>query len=126
VNSDTRPAPGDAAGPGDSHRHGGEAGHSHLPGADAGIVGVEAIGRLIHPPRVDGGPVVAVAAAGIAINIAAAWVLARANRSSLNVQGAFRHVMTDLYGFIGTVWRGSSSWSPAGPAPTRSRPWSWR
>ncbi|HEX5301409.1 MAG TPA: cation diffusion facilitator family transporter [Streptosporangiaceae bacterium] len=72
----------------------------------SGIVGVEAITRLIHPPRVDGGPVVVVAAVGIAVNIAAAWVLARANRSSLNVQGAFRHVLTDLYGFIGTVIAG--------------------
>jgi cobalt-zinc-cadmium efflux system protein len=71
-----------------------------------GIVAAEAIGRLIHPPRVDGGPVVAVAAAGIVVNIAAAWVLARASRSSLNVQGAFRHVLTDLYGFVGTVVAG--------------------
>src|SRR5689334_13706534 len=72
----------------------------------SGIVAVEAITRLIHPPQVDGGPVVAVATAGIAVNIAAAWVLARASRSSLNVQGAFRHVLTDLYGFIGTVIAG--------------------
>ncbi len=72
----------------------------------AGIVAAEAIGRLIHPPQVDGGPVVAVAAAGIVVNIAAAWVLARASRSSLNVQGAFRHVLTDLYGFVGTVAAG--------------------
>lgn len=47
-----------------------------------------------------------VAAAGIAVNIAVALVLARANRSSLNVQGAFRHVLTDLYGFTGTVIAG--------------------
>jgi cobalt-zinc-cadmium efflux system protein len=72
----------------------------------AGIVAAEAIGRLIHPPRVDGGPMVAVAAAGIVVNIAAAWVLAQASRSSLNVQGAFRHVLTDLYGFVGTVVAG--------------------
>ena len=72
----------------------------------AGIVTVEAISRLIHPPAVDGGPVIAVAVAGIAVNMAATWVLARANRSSLNVQGAFRHVLTDLYGFIGTVIAG--------------------
>jgi cobalt-zinc-cadmium efflux system protein len=72
----------------------------------SGIVAVEAITRLIHPPQVDGGPVVVVATAGIAVNLAAAWVLARANRSSLNVQGAFRHVLTDLYGFIGTVIAG--------------------
>jgi len=72
----------------------------------SGIVTVEAVSRLVSPPRVDGGPVVAVAAAGIVVNIAAAWVLARANRSSLNVEGAFRHVLTDLYGFIGTVVAG--------------------
>jgi cobalt-zinc-cadmium efflux system protein len=72
----------------------------------AGIVTAEAIGRLIHPPRVEGGLVIGVAVAGIAVNIAATWVLARANRSSLNVEGAFRHVLTDLYGFIGTAIAG--------------------
>lgn len=72
----------------------------------AGIVTAEAISRLIRPPAVDGGPVIAVAIAGIAVNIAASWVLARANRSSLNVQGAFRHVLTDLYGFAGTLIAG--------------------
>ncbi|HEX6520249.1 MAG TPA: cation diffusion facilitator family transporter [Streptosporangiaceae bacterium] len=72
----------------------------------AGIVTAAAISRLIHPPAVDGGPVIAVAAAGIAVNVAASLVLARANRSSLNVQGAFRHVLTDLYGFTGTVIAG--------------------
>lgn len=83
----------------------------------SGIVAVEAIGRLIDPPRVEGGPVVAVAAVGIAVNIAAAWVLARANRSSLNIQGAFRHVLTDLYGFIGTAAAGviivATGWTQA-------------
>ena len=72
----------------------------------AGIVTVEAIGRLVHPPAVDGVPVIVVAVAGIVVNVAASWVLARANRSSLNVEGAFRHVLTDLYGFIGTVIAG--------------------
>ena len=72
----------------------------------SGIVAVEAVSRLIHPPRVDGGPVVIVAAVGIAVNIAATWVLAKGDRSSLNVQGAFRHVLTDLYGFIGTAIAG--------------------
>ena len=72
----------------------------------SGIVTAEAIGRLVHPPKVDGGPVIIVAVAGIVVNVAASWVLARANRSSLNVEGAFRHVLTDLYGFIGTVIAG--------------------
>jgi cobalt-zinc-cadmium efflux system protein len=69
----------------------------------SGIVGFEAIRRLIHPPPVEGGPVLAVALVGVAVNIAAAWVLAKANRSSLNVKGAYQHIVTDLYGFIGTV-----------------------
>jgi cobalt-zinc-cadmium efflux system protein len=72
----------------------------------AGIVTVEAVSRLIHPPHVDGGPVIAVAAAGIAVNVAAGWALARADRSNLNIAGAFRHVLTDLYGFIGTLIAG--------------------
>lgn len=69
----------------------------------SGIVGFEAIRRLVHPPAVDGGPVLVVALVGVVVNIAAAWVLAKANRSSLNVEGAYQHILTDLYGFIGTV-----------------------
>jgi cobalt-zinc-cadmium efflux system protein len=69
----------------------------------SGLVGFEAIRRLIHPPTVDGTPVLVVALVGVAVNILAAWVLAKANRSSLNVEGAYQHILTDLYGFIGTV-----------------------
>jgi cobalt-zinc-cadmium efflux system protein len=69
----------------------------------AGIVTFVSIQRLIHPPAVEGGPVLVVALVGVAVNIAAAWVLARANRSSMNVEGAYQHILTDLYGFIGTL-----------------------
>jgi len=72
----------------------------------AGIVAVEAIRRLLHPPAVSGLPVLVVALVGVAVNIAAVAVLARANRSSLNVAGSYRHVLTDLYGFLGTVVAG--------------------
>jgi len=72
----------------------------------SGIVGYEAIRRLVTPPPVDGGPVLAVALVGVAVNLAAAWVLARANRASLNVEGAYQHILTDLYGFLGTVVAG--------------------
>ncbi len=44
-----------------------------------------------------------VALVGVAINILAAWILAKANRSSLSGEGAYQHILTDLYGFIGTV-----------------------
>ena len=69
----------------------------------AGIVTVQAVQRLLHPAHVRGGPVLAVALAGIVVNLVAARLLARASRSSLNVAGAFRHVLTDLYGFLGTA-----------------------
>ncbi len=70
------------------------------------VVAFEAIRRLIDPPPVDGGPVLVVALIGVAVNVAAAWVLAKANRSSLNIEGAYQHILTDLYGFIGTVIAG--------------------
>jgi Co/Zn/Cd efflux system component len=70
------------------------------------LVAFEAISRLIHPLPVTGGIVVAVAAAGVAVNVAATWAMARANRDSINVRGAFAHVVTDLYGFIGTLVAG--------------------
>lgn len=72
----------------------------------SGIVAFEAIRRLIHPPAVEGGSVLVVALVGVGVNIAAAWVLAKANRSSLNVEGAYQHILTDLYGFVGTVVAG--------------------
>jgi len=68
-----------------------------------GIVAVEAVRRLLDAPHVDGGPVLVVALVGCAVNLTAAWLLARANRSSLNVEGAYQHVLTDLFGFMGTA-----------------------
>jgi cobalt-zinc-cadmium efflux system protein len=63
----------------------------------------EGIRRLIDPPGVRGGLVLAVALVGVVVNLAATWVLARANRTSLNVEGSFQHIVTDLYGFIATA-----------------------
>jgi cobalt-zinc-cadmium efflux system protein len=70
------------------------------------LVTVEAIRRLIHAPAVAGGAVVVVAVIGVGVNVVAAGMLARANRGSLNVEGAFQHILTDLYGFLGTVVAG--------------------
>ena len=72
----------------------------------SGVVTVEAIRRLITPPSVDGVPVIVVAGIGVAVNVAVTFVIARADRSSLNVRGAFAHILTDLYGFIGTIVAG--------------------
>jgi cobalt-zinc-cadmium efflux system protein len=70
------------------------------------LVIYEAIWRLITPPDVGGGLVTLVAAVGVVVNIVAAWVLAKANRESLNVEGSFQHIITDLYAFIGTLIAG--------------------
>ena len=66
----------------------------------------EAIRRLINPGPVAGGLVLITAGVGIVVNIAAAWAISKANRSSLNVEGAFQHILTDLYGFIATAIAG--------------------
>src|SRR5919201_2449346 len=63
--------------------------------------------RLAAPPDVHGGIVLAVALAGVGVNIAATLVLSRADRSSLNVRGAFLHVATDLAAFAGTAVAGA-------------------
>jgi cobalt-zinc-cadmium efflux system protein len=47
-----------------------------------------------------------VAGVGVMVNVAAAGLLARANRTSLNIEGAFQHIVTDLYGFIATAIAG--------------------
>ncbi|HEV7460644.1 MAG TPA: cation diffusion facilitator family transporter [Solirubrobacteraceae bacterium] len=67
------------------------------------LIAWEAAQRLGSPPQVDAAPVLVVALAGVAVNLLAARVLAGAGRESLNVEGSFRHVVTDLYAFIATA-----------------------
>ncbi len=69
----------------------------------AAIIAIEGVRRLFDPPGVDGGLVLAVALAGIVVNVAATATLAKANRESLNVEGSFQHLLTDLYAFVGTA-----------------------
>jgi len=66
------------------------------------LIVIEAVRRLITPPTVEARLILAVAAVGVVVNLIATWVLARANRQSLNVEGSFQHIVTDLYAFIGT------------------------
>jgi cobalt-zinc-cadmium efflux system protein len=66
----------------------------------------ESITRLVHPPDVGGTPVLVVALIGIAVNLAASWTLSKANRQSMNIEGAFQHILTDLAAFIFTAIAG--------------------
>jgi cobalt-zinc-cadmium efflux system protein len=83
---------------------------AHVNGITLLVVGVvivyTAVHRLNDPPDVRGGIVVAVALAGIAVNLAASALLIRPSRESLNVRGAFLHVTTDLAAFAGTAVAG--------------------
>jgi len=85
-----------------------------------------AIRRLLMPHAVAGGTVLVVALVGVAVNVAATLLIARASgrgpsahghnghnghngegpAQSLNVTGAFKHIITDLYAFAATAVAG--------------------
>ena len=84
----------------------------------AGLIVYGAIVHLVSPPAVSGGVVLGVALAGIPINLVAVRILAGTGGDSdgdhsdghgrsLNVEGSYRHVLTDLYGFVATAIAGA-------------------
>jgi cobalt-zinc-cadmium efflux system protein len=81
----------------------------------AAWLGYTAIRHLVTPPPVAGGTVLAVALAGVAVNVVATLLIMRAGGPadhrhgaprSLNLTGAFKHIVTDLYAFIATAVAG--------------------
>lgn len=83
---------------------------AQVNGATLAVLGVaivySAARRLAAPPDVHGPVVLGVALVGVAVNIAATVLLARASRDSINVRGAFLHIVTDLAAFVGTAVAG--------------------
>jgi cobalt-zinc-cadmium efflux system protein len=84
-----------------------------------GLIVVEGIRRLVTPPDVRGGLVLVTATAGALVNLLALWQVSRANRENLNVEGSYRHLLTDLYAFGGTALAGALvlffGWNRADP-----------
>jgi cobalt-zinc-cadmium efflux system protein len=78
-----------------------------------------AIRRLISPLDAHGGAILVVALVGIAVNLVSTWQLAGANRQSLNIEGSFQHLLTDLFAFIATAIAGAvilaTGWVRADP-----------
>jgi len=78
---------------------------------------VEGVRRLVDPPDVVGGAVLVTALAGIVVNLVATVLVARAGRESLNVEGAFQHILNDLFAFVATAVAGAvilvTGWSRA-------------
>ena len=68
---------------------------------------VRAIARLHHPEPINGGPVMLVAAIGLAINLLSAWLLRQGRQASLNLEGAWLNVMSDALGSVGVIIAGA-------------------
>jgi cobalt-zinc-cadmium efflux system protein len=68
-------------------------------------VGVEAVMRLLNPAEaeVSGGLMLAVAAVGLIANAVAMWLLGAAQRTSINVRGAYLEVLGDLLGSAAVI-----------------------
>jgi cobalt-zinc-cadmium efflux system protein len=84
-----------------------------------GWIAVEAAQRLFEPSPVLAGPMLAIAAVGLLVNVAAFWILHRADGGNLNVRGALLHVIGDLLGSVAAIaaalvimWTG---WLPIDP-----------
>jgi cobalt-zinc-cadmium efflux system protein len=74
--------------------------------AVAGWIIFRALGRIGDPAHVEGGGLLVVAVVGLAINIVSAALLARARGRSLNMRGAYLHMVVDAAGSVGVMATG--------------------
>lgn len=72
---------------------------------------IEAYGRFTSTPQVQGGIVLGIGSIGLVVNIVAASILHRSARDSVNVEGAYRHVIADLLGSVAVVVSGVLVWA---------------
>ena len=77
----------------------------------AAWVAIEAYDRFREVPDVEGGLMLTVGSIGLIVNIVAAWILHGSAEHSVNVEGAFQHVMADLLGSVGVVISGILVWA---------------
>ena len=69
----------------------------------AALIAYAAALRLAHPAHVHGVLVLVVALAGAAVNLLAVRILSGSSRRGLGLEGSLQHILTDLYGFLGTA-----------------------
>jgi cobalt-zinc-cadmium efflux system protein len=69
----------------------------------AAWVVVEAMGRIRHPESIRTGIFLTVAAAGLVVNLASLGMLHGARHGSLNLRGAYLHVLGDALGSVGAL-----------------------
>lgn len=63
----------------------------------------EAYQRFLSPPEILGGPMMAVAAVGLAVNLVSMKLLSAGSSESINVKGAYFEVLADMLGSLGVL-----------------------
>jgi cobalt-zinc-cadmium efflux system protein len=63
----------------------------------------EAYQRFLSPPEIIGGPMLAVAVAGLIVNLISMKLLSAGSAESLNVKGAYFEVLADMLGSLGVI-----------------------
>ncbi|CAI7662467.1 unnamed protein product, partial [Penicillium discolor] len=85
----------------------------------ATVVAVQGVQRLLNPAEVEvaGGLMLVVAVVGLVANAVSMWLLSRAQRTNLNVRGAYLEVMGDLLGSLMVIIAAGvilvTGWMPA-------------
>jgi cobalt-zinc-cadmium efflux system protein len=62
--------------------------------------------RWLEPPVVKTGPMIVVAAGGLAVNLICAWILHGRDEIDLNIRGAWMHVMGVALGSVAAIFAG--------------------
>jgi cobalt-zinc-cadmium efflux system protein len=75
-----------------------------------GAIAIEAVHRLGEPVEIASATVMAVAAAGIAVNGITAWLLAGGRKNDINLRAAFLHMVYDALVSAGVVVTGAVMW----------------
>jgi cobalt-zinc-cadmium efflux system protein len=74
------------------------------------LIAVEAIERFRSPQPVAGGGVLVIATGGLIVNLAALAILGDGHQHSLNLRGAWLHVLSDALGSVGAMIAGLCVW----------------
>ena len=72
---------------------------------------IEAYERVGEPPEVQGALMMGIAVGGLIINLVGLWILNAGKSESLNVHGAWLHVLTDALGSVGAIVAGALIWA---------------
>jgi len=75
------------------------------------FIAVEAIRRLQAPPEVQGEWMMTIAVGGLLINLLGLCLLGKNSSESLNMRGAWLHMLSDTLGSVGAILAGALIWA---------------